>query len=51
LNLDGRGRGLRPGWGKAAVRDQSFDSYDHRKGLDLAGDEFYLFRRLRSGCR
>jgi hypothetical protein len=37
--FDGRGRGLRPGWGKAAVRYQAFDRYDHRKGLDLAGDD------------
>jgi hypothetical protein len=27
------------GWGEAAVRNQSFDSYDHRKSLDLAGDD------------
>ena len=38
LCLDGRGRGLRPGWGKAAVRNQAFDGYDHGKSLDLAGD-------------
>ena len=38
LRLDGWGRGLRPGQGEAAVRDQAFDSYDHRKSLDLAGD-------------
>ena len=43
LCLDWRGRGLRPGWGGAAVihssgRDQTFDGYDHRKSLDLAGD-------------
>ena len=30
LCLDGRGRGLRPGWGKATVRNQTFDGYDHR---------------------
>jgi hypothetical protein len=35
LWLDGRGRGLRPGWRKATVihgsgRDQAFDGYDHR---------------------
>ena len=41
----GRGRGLRPSrGGKAAIihgcgRDQSFDGYDHRKSLDLAGDD------------
>ena len=44
LCLDGRGRGLRPGWRKATVihgsgRHQAFDGYDHRKGLDLAGDD------------
>jgi antitoxin FitA len=43
LCLDGWGRGLRPGWRKAAVihgpgRYQAFDGYDHRKGLDLTGD-------------
>ena len=38
LCLDGRGRGLRPGWGEAAVRNEAFDGYDHGKGLDLAGD-------------
>jgi hypothetical protein len=38
LCLDGRSRGLRPGWGKAAVRNQAFDGYDHRESLDLAGD-------------
>jgi hypothetical protein len=30
---------LRCGWGKAAVGNQSFDGYDHRKSLDLAGDD------------
>ncbi len=35
--LDGRCRGLRPGWGRAVVRDEAFDSNDHRKSLDLAG--------------
>ena len=39
--LDGRGRGLRFGWGKAAIRiqaqTQSFDGYDHGKSFDLAG--------------
>jgi hypothetical protein len=29
LSLDGRGRGLRSGWGEAAVRDEVFDRYDH----------------------
>ena len=38
LWLDGRGCGLRCGWGGAAAGNQSFDGYDHRKGLDLAGD-------------
>ena len=33
LRLDGRGRGLGFGWGAAAVGNQSFDRYDHRKGL------------------
>jgi hypothetical protein len=37
--VDGRGRGLRRGWGKAAVWNQSFDGYDHRESLDLAGDD------------
>ena len=37
--VDGRGRGLRPGGGEAAVRYQAFDGYDHRKSLDLAGDD------------
>src|SRR5882757_7880068 len=32
--FDGLGRE----WGKAAVWNQSFDGYDHRKSLDLAGD-------------
>jgi hypothetical protein len=27
------------GWGKAAVRNQAFDGYDHRKSPDLAGDD------------
>jgi hypothetical protein len=39
LCVDGRGRGLRLGWGEAAVWNQAFDRYDHRKGLDLAGDD------------
>ena len=38
LCVGGRGRGLRPGWGGAAVGNQAFDGYDHRKSLDLAGD-------------
>ena len=38
LRLDGWGRGLRSGWGAAAVRNQSFDRHDHGKSLDLAGD-------------
>jgi hypothetical protein len=29
---------LRPGGGEAAVRNQAFDRYDHRKSPDLAGD-------------
>src|SRR5882757_231103 len=37
--LDGRGHGLRRGWGKAAVWNQAFDRYDHRESLDLAGDD------------
>jgi hypothetical protein len=37
--FDGRGRGLGPGWGVAAVWDQAFDGHDHRKSLDLAGDD------------
>jgi hypothetical protein len=41
--FDGRGRRLRHGWGKAAGihsgGNQSFDSCDHRKSLDLAGDD------------
>ncbi len=37
LWLGGRGRGLRLGWGETAVRNQAFDGYDHRKGLDLTG--------------
>jgi hypothetical protein len=37
--FDGRGRGLRPGSGEAAVWNQAFDGYDHRKSLDLAGDD------------
>jgi hypothetical protein len=36
--LDGRGHGLRRGWGKAAIWNQAFDGYDHRESLDLAGD-------------
>jgi hypothetical protein len=36
--LDGRGLGLRFGWGGAAVGNQSFDGYDYGKGLDLTGD-------------
>jgi hypothetical protein len=35
--LDGRGRGAGCGWGRAAG-NQSFDGYDQRNGLDLAGD-------------
>jgi len=35
--LDRRGRGAGCGWGGAAG-DQSFDGYDQRNGLDLAGD-------------
>jgi hypothetical protein len=34
--LDGRGRGLRCGWGGVTAGNQSFDGNDHRKGLDLA---------------
>jgi hypothetical protein len=37
--FDGRGRGWRRGWGKAAVWNQSFDGHDHRESLDLAGDD------------
>jgi hypothetical protein len=33
----GRGGGLGPRWGEAAVGDQAFDGYDHGKGVDLAG--------------
>ena len=39
IRLDGRGHGLRGGWGRAAVWNQSLDSYDHRESLDLAGDD------------
>ena len=33
--FDGRGRGVRRGSGKAAVWNQAFDGYDHRKGFEL----------------
>jgi hypothetical protein len=41
--VDGRGRGLGSGWGNTAGihsgRNHTFDGYDHRKSLDLAGDD------------
>src|ERR1700754_3517323 len=36
--LDGRGPGLRRGWGKTAVWNQTLDGYDHGESLDLAGN-------------
>src|ERR1700677_4703415 len=38
LCVDGRGRGLGPGGGEAAVWNQAFDRYDHGKSPDLTGD-------------
>ncbi len=38
IRFEGRGRGFRGMWGKAAIGDESLDRCDHRKSFDLAGD-------------